>query len=147
MTHPHVEQALEPLLAPLLDLPDAVLLWGPVLTVQDAVQAMAFKHDRQFVPTVLEDLSPALLKGLDASARGILLVTNIAALGETQDDAKYTSVARQLFLDRRVGDHAVPAGWCVWAAASKRGREVASPLTNRFLHIDLDDAIEQAQGT
>src|SRR4029079_8083765 len=56
----------------------------------------------------------------------------------------------QLTLDRRVGEHELPAGWSV-IAASNRAEDRAgthrliSPLLNRFVHLDLEVSNEDWQ--
>jgi hypothetical protein len=56
-------------------------------------------------------------------------------------------VAKQLILDRRVGNYYVPVGWMICSAGNRKEDRASafcmpSPLANRFIHVQVEATIE-----
>jgi MoxR-like ATPase len=79
---------------------------------------------------------------LPTEGKGILFLDEINLAPPLIQAAAY-----QLILDRRIGDYVLPEGWNVVAAGNRDSDranvfEMAMPLANRFVHIEVEPDIE-----
>ena len=85
--------------------------------------------------------SPSFLPS-DPNSKGILFLDEINSAPPSVQASAY-----QLILDRKVGEYELPKDWSIVAAGnneSDRGvvYRMASPLANRFVHIDMEVSFE-----
>lgn len=85
-----------------------------------------------------EWLSPDFLPNGKNKKQGILFLDEINLAPQSVMAAGY-----QLILDRKLGNYTLPEGWKIVAAGNRAEDQAAvtkfpAPLSNRFVHIDLD---------
>lgn len=135
------------------------MIWGaPGIGKSSIVKQVADEHKFDFVDLRLSQLAPTDLRGLPVpndketawlppeflprKGKGILFLDEINMAPPAMQ-----GVAQQLILDRQVGSYSVPDGWFVWSAGNRKEDRAAvfdmpSPLSNRFIHLDVDAYLE-----
>lgn len=143
----------------LLGIRQPVFLWGPPgvgksqLVAQAAAQrGMALRDIRAVLldPVDLRGLpridatgrtswcAPTFLPGPQDEAEGVLFLDELNAAPPLVQTACY-----QLILDRRIGEYALPEGWCVVAAGNRESDRAVvyrlpTALANRMVHLDVE---------
>ncbi|ARV59890.1 ATPase [Nostocales cyanobacterium HT-58-2] len=137
----------------------STMIWGPPGIGKSSIVAqLACKHQIDFIDVRLSQLAPTDLRGLPVaedgvskwyppeflprSGKGILFLDEL-----NMAPPAIQGVAQQLIFDRRVGSYVVPEDWFVWAAGNRKEDRAAvfdmpSPLTNRFLHLQVEPDFE-----
>jgi hypothetical protein len=132
-----------------------VYLWGPPgIGKSSVVRQAAAALGRDLVDVRATLLDPVDLRGLPRltgdtavwcppaflprAGKGILFLDELA-----QAPPLVQAAGLQLVLDRRLGEYELPDGWAVVAASNRAedragGHRLISPLSNRFVHLDLD---------
>ncbi len=141
------------------DVQYAIMLWGkPGIGKSSIVRQVASGQDMQFVDVRLSQLMPSDLRGVPVPVDGVTRWAppsflpqdgcGILFLDEiNMAPPALQGVAQQLILDRQVGDYQLPDGWFTWAAGNSAADraavyEMPAPLTNRFLHLEVDISLD-----
>ena len=153
----HIEDAKALLKDIPIDL--AIFLWGgPGVGKSSLVKQMAHEQGIGFKDVRLTTIDPTDLRGLPFIKDGTAVWANPALLPNAERDGEFGILlldelnsahptiqagAYQLVLDRQVGDYKLPPGWRIIAAGNReedRGVTfvMPRPLSNRFIHIDID---------
>lgn len=90
-----------------------------------------------------EWLSPDFLPNGKSAEKGILFLDEINLA-----PASVMSAGYQLILDRKLGSYRLPDGWKIFAAGNRAEDQAnvtkfPAPLSNRFIHIDLEADLEE----
>lgn len=139
-----------------------VYLWGgPGVGKSSVVKQAAQSLNLQLVDVRATLLDPVDLRGLPRvtgdraewcppaflpqSGDGVLFLDELA-----QAPPLVQAACLQLVLDRRVGEYELPDGWTVVAASNRQEdragtHRLISPLLNRFVHLDLEVALDDWQ--
>jgi hypothetical protein len=140
-------------------------LWGPPgVGKSSLVRQAAHQLGMQLVDVRAVLLDPVDLRGLphvngehraywcppaflphDADSQGVLFLDELA-----QAPPLVQAACLQLTLDRSIGEYQLPTGWAVVAASNRQedwagAHRLISPLLNRFIHLDLEVALEDWQ--
>lgn len=137
----------------------SVMIWGaPGIGKSSIVQQTATDNGYDFIDVRLSQLAPTDLRGLPVpdsgttywfppeflpqQGQGILFLDEINMAPPAMQ-----GVAQQLILDRKVGNYQVPEDWLIWSAGNRKEDrasvfDMPSPLANRFIHLDVETAIE-----
>lgn len=140
-----------------------VFLWGPPgIGKSSIVSQVAKDRDLGFIDLRLSLLDPTDLRGIpffnahDNSAvwakasflpdgsikEGILFLDELNTAAPMVQASAY-----QLILDRKIGEYTLPDGWAIVAAGNRESDRgvvfrMASPLANRFVHLDMEVDLE-----
>jgi len=143
-----------------------VFLWGPPgIGKSSIVSQIAKNRDIGFIDLRLSLLDPTDLRGIpffnteDNSAvwapasflpdgsikEGILFLDELNTAAPMVQASAY-----QLILDRKIGEYTLPDGWAIVAAGNRESDRgvvfrMASPLANRFVHLDMEPSLEDWQ--
>jgi hypothetical protein len=143
-----------------------VFLWGPPgIGKSSIVSQIAKDRDIGFIDLRLSLLDPTDLRGIpffnsddnsavwasasflpDGSTReGILFLDELNTAAPMVQASAY-----QLILDRKIGEYTLPDGWAIVAAGNRESDRgvvfrMASPLANRFVHLDMEVNLEDWQ--
>ena len=145
----------------LVDEKIATFIWGaPGVGKSSVVKEIAAQKEIGFIDLRLSLLDPTDLKGipfydkesrralwappafLPQNGEGILFLDELNTASPSLQASAY-----QLILDRAIGEYRLPEGWAVVAAGNREGDrgvvyKMASPLANRFIHLELDVDID-----
>jgi MoxR-like ATPase len=134
-----------------------VMIWGPPgAGKSDIVRAFAESEGRDVQDIRLSQLDPVDMRGVpsvengftiwnmpgflphDPDSRTIIFVDEINSAHQSVQAAAY-----QLVLDRKLGEYVVPDNVVIIAAGNRATdraivNKMATPLANRFTHIDFD---------
>lgn len=140
-----------------------VFLWGPPgIGKSSIVSQIAKDRDIGFIDLRLSLLDPTDLRGIpffdskdnsavwakasflpDGSTKeGILFLDELNTAAPMVQASAY-----QLILDRKIGEYTLPDGWAIVAAGNRESDRgvvfrMASPLANRFVHLDMEVDLE-----
>jgi len=140
-----------------------VFLWGsPGIGKSSIVSQIARDRDIGFIDLRLSLLDPTDLRGIpffdskdnsavwakasflpDGSTKeGILFLDELNTAAPMVQASAY-----QLILDRKIGEYTLPDGWAIVAAGNRESDRgvvfrMASPLANRFVHLDMEVDLE-----
>ncbi len=140
-----------------------VFLWGPPgIGKSSIVSQIAKDRDIGFIDLRLSLLDPTDLRGIpffdskdnsavwakasflpDGSVKeGILFLDELNTAAPMVQASAY-----QLILDRKIGEYTLPDGWAIVAAGNRESDRgvvfrMASPLANRFVHLDMEVDLE-----
>jgi DNA polymerase III delta prime subunit len=143
----------------------SLFIWGPPGIGKSAtIKQCAKDLGIEMIDVRLSQIAPTDLRGLpfvetsgeqfkfvppdflpkDPDSSGILFLDemNMASPG-------MMGLAQQLILDRQVGNYTLPHGWTIIAAGNRSGKDFASvstmpaPVSNRFIHIDVESRPEE----
>ena len=143
-----------------------VFLWGPPgIGKSSIVSQIAKNRDIGFIDLRLSLLDPTDLRGIpffdtkdntavwapasflpDGSVKeGILFLDELNTAAPMVQASAY-----QLILDRKIGEYTLPEGWAIVAAGNRESDRgvvfrMASPLANRFVHLDMEPSLEDWQ--
>lgn len=143
-----------------------IFLWGPPgIGKSSIVSQIAKDEDIGFIDLRLSLLDPTDLRGIpffdsnDSSAvwapasflpdgsvkEGILFLDELNTAAPMVQASAY-----QLILDRKIGEYTLPEGWAIVAAGNRESDRgvvfrMASPLANRFVHLDMEVSLEDWQ--
>jgi len=143
-----------------------VFLWGPPgIGKSSIVSQIAKNRDIGFIDLRLSLLDPTDLRGIpffdtkdntavwapasflpDGSVKeGILFLDELNTAAPMVQASAY-----QLILDRKIGEYTLPDGWAIVAAGNRESDRgvvfrMASPLANRFVHLDMEPSLEDWQ--
>ena len=143
-----------------------IFLWGPPgIGKSSIVSQIAREKDIGFIDLRLSLLDPTDLRGIpffdssDSSAvwapasflpdgsvkEGILFLDELNTAAPMVQASAY-----QLILDRKIGEYTLPEGWAIVAAGNRESDRgvvfrMASPLANRFVHLDMEVSLEDWQ--
>jgi len=140
-----------------------VFLWGPPgIGKSSIVSQIAKDRDIGFIDLRLSLLDPTDLRGIpffDAEEKSAVwaeasflpdgsVPEGVLFLDELNTAAPMVQAsAYQLILDRKIGEYTLPDGWAIVAAGNRESDRgvvfrMASPLANRFVHLDMEVDLE-----
>ncbi len=143
-----------------------IFLWGPPGIGKSSIVSQIAKDKKiGFIDLRLSLLDPTDLRGIpffnseDNSAvwapasflpdgsikEGILFLDELNTAAPMVQASAY-----QLILDRKIGEYTLPDGWSIVAAGNRESDRgvvfrMASPLANRFVHLDMEVSLEDWQ--
>lgn len=154
------KQWLRDLLANGIALRRAIVLWGPPGISKSAiVAAVSLEDQRELIDLRLGQIPPSDLRGLPFIENGKTTYARPHFLPEgsgrftlfldefNQCTPAQQAVARQLILDRRVGNHVIAPNTVIIAACNRACDHAAvfdmsAPEANRFLHFDIQPDLD-----